>query len=254
MPAELLSTPTHAMSERTGKARILVVEDEEAIRDLICFHLDLAGYALETISDGREALAVAARRAFDVIVLDIVLPNLDGMTLCQAIRREGPNREVPILMLTARREESDKVLGLESGADDYLTKPFSFREFVARIGALLRRPRSTWRGSPTPEELKVSRLGVVVDPTRHRVTCDGAEVTLTRQEFSLLHLLLSNPGVVFSRDDLLQRIWEGHVFVTPRGVDTLVKRLRRKIETNPNQPLRLITVRGAGYKFAEGPS
>src|ERR1700730_3357775 len=254
MPFELLSTHAQTMAERTSKARILVVEDEEAIRDLICFHLDLAGYTFETVSDGKEALTIAARRGFDVVVLDVLLPNLDGMTLCQAIRREGPNREVPILMLTARREESDRVLGLENGADDYLTKRFSFRELLARIGALLRRPRSTWRASPTPEELTVSRLGVVVDPTRHRVTCDGAEVALTRQEFSLLHLLLSNAGVVFSRDDLLERMWDGHVFVTSRGVDTLVKRLRRKIETNPNQPIRLITVRGAGYKFTEGQS
>jgi DNA-binding response OmpR family regulator len=242
------------MGERSDKARILVVEDEESIRDLICFHLDLAGYAYETVSDGKEALSVAVRQPFDVVVLDVLLPNLDGMTLCQAIRREGPNREVPILMLTARREESDKVLGLESGADDYLTKPFSFREFLARIGALLRRPRSTWRATQTPEQLRVSLLGVVVDPTRHRVTCDGVEVALTPQEFSLLHLLISNPGVVFSRDDLLKRIWEGHVFVTARGVDTLVKRLRRKVERRPNEPIRLITVRGAGYKFAEAES
>jgi DNA-binding response OmpR family regulator len=240
------------MGEPTGGTRILVVEDEESIRDLICFHLDLAGYTFETASDGREALGVAMRQAFDVVVLDVVLPNLDGMTLCQAIRRDGPNREVPILMLTARREESDKVLGLESGADDYLTKPFSFREFLARINALLRRPRSTWRASRTAEQVALSLLGVVIDPTRHRVTCDGVEVALTPQEFNLLHLLMSHPGFVFSREDLLKRVWEGHVFVTSRGVDTLVKRLRRKIEKNPNQPTRLTTVRGAGYKFAEG--
>ncbi len=218
----------------------------------MCFHLDLAGYVYETATDGKEALAMATGEAFDVVVLDVVLPNLDGMTLCQAIRREGPNREVPILMLTARREESDKVLGLESGADDYLTKPFSFREFLARISALLRRPRSTWRASPRDDRNStVSLLGIVIDSVRHRVTCNGSDVWLTPQEFALLHLLMSNPGVVFSRDDLLARIWAGHVFVTSRGVDTLVKRVRRKVEANPNQPMRIITVRGAGYKFAE---
>jgi two-component system, OmpR family, alkaline phosphatase synthesis response regulator PhoP len=243
------------MAEGTNKPRVLVVEDEESIRDLVCFHLDLAGYAFETAADGKEALGIATTEPFDVVVLDVVLPNLDGMTLCQAIRREGPNREVPILMLTARREESDKVLGLESGADDYLTKPFSFREFLARISALLRRPRSTWRTSlPRDERTIVSLLGIVIDSVRHRVTCDGSDVWLTPQEFALLHLLMSHPGVVFSRDDLLARIWAGHVFVTARGVDTLVKRVRRKVEPNPNQPIRIVTVRGSGYKFAEAES
>ena len=139
--------------------------------------------------------------------------------------------------------------GTRGGADDYLTKPFSFREFLARIATLLRRPRSTWRsGAQAP----VSLLGVVVDQARHRVTCDGRDVGLTPQEFNLLYLLISHPGVVFSRDALLARIWEGHVFNTPRGVDTLVKRLQED-KTHPNQPVRLITC-GAGYKFAESAS
>jgi two-component system OmpR family response regulator/two-component system alkaline phosphatase synthesis response regulator PhoP len=187
------------------------------------------------------------------MVLDLVLPALDGITLCQAIRRSGPNREVPILMLTARREESDKIVGLESGADDYVTKPFSIREFLARINALMRRPRSTWRAaSPSADEAPaVSVLGVTIDPTRRRVTRDGRLVSLTPQEFSLLYLLASNAGIVFTREELLSRIWNNGVFVTDRGVDTLVKRVRRKIETDPKRPTRIITVRGAGYKFGE---
>ncbi|HEY1911699.1 MAG TPA: response regulator transcription factor [Vicinamibacterales bacterium] len=240
------------MTEPSDRARVLVVEDEESIRELICFHLDLAGHAYDSVSDGKAALAVAVSQPFDVVVLDVVLPGVDGITLCQAIRRGGPNREVPILMLSARRGEADRVLGLESGADDYLTKPFSFREFLARISALLRRPRSTWRAlSEAGRSPSVSLLGIVVDPTRHSVTCDGKQVWLTPQEFNLLHLLMSNAGVVYSRDDLLARIWQGRVYVTARGVDTLVKRLRRKIEKNPDQPTRIVTVRGSGYKFAE---
>ena len=164
MLARRLTTRGPDVGERSDKPRVLVVEDEESIRDLVCFHLDLAGYVYETATDGKEALTIATSEPFDVVVLDVVLPNLDGMTLCQAIRREGPNREVPILMLTARREESDKVLGLESGADDYLTKPFSFREFLARISALLRRPRSTWR--PSPRDDRAHRLA---PRDRHRL-------------------------------------------------------------------------------------
>ena len=241
------------MPDSVSRSRVLVVEDEEAIRELVCFHLDLAGYECTTAVDGRAALEIATERPFDLIMLDVVLPSIDGVTLCQAIRRAGTNREVPILMLTARREESDKVVGLESGADDYVTKPFSIRELLARIKALMRRPRSTWRVAATGTgEPVVSALGVTIDPTRRRVTRDGRAVSLTPQEFNLLYLLASNPGIVFSRDELLTRIWDNGVFVTDRGVDTLVRRLRQKVESNPSCPTRIITVRGAGYKFGEG--
>ena len=229
-----------------------MVEDEEAIRDLMCFHLDLAGFDVVPVADGKEGLQLGTSQSFDIVVLDVTLPTLDGVTLCQAIRREGPNREVPILMVTARREESDKILGLETGADDYLTKPFGIREFLARTHALMRRPRSTWRArAAAAEPSRVSLLGVTVDPTRHRVVCDDRIVRLTPQEFNLLYLLASNAGIVFSREQLLTRVWHNDVFVTERGVDTLVKRLRRKIEKDPSRPTRIITVWGAGYKFGE---
>ena len=156
-------------------------------------------------------------------------------------------------MLTARADEADRVIGLESGADDYLTKPFGVRELLARLKALLRRPRSTWRSATGPREhAVVSHLGVTVDPTRRRVTVDGRVVALTPHEFNLLYLLASHPGVVFERDDILARVWKGDVFVTARGVDALVKRLRRKIEADPSQPVRVLTAWGTGYKFGEG--
>jgi DNA-binding response OmpR family regulator len=243
------------MTPDDSRSRVLIVEDEEAIRDLVGFHLDLTGYDCTSVADGRDALHLAVQRPFDVIVLDLGLPSLDGVTLCRTIRQEGVNRDVPILMLTARREEGDKVLGLESGADDYLTKPFSVREFLARVNALMRRPHSTWRAA-TPDGRRpvVSAQGVTVDPIRRLVTCDGQAVSLTPQEFTLLYVLISNPGVVFTREDLLARVWATNVYVTGRGVDALVKRLRRKVEANPSQPTRILTARGAGYKFGESTS
>jgi len=228
--------------------RVLIVEDEESIRDLVCFHLDLNGYRCVSVGDGKQALRSIAEDSFDLVVLDLNLPGLDGLSLCRAIRRDGPNQEVPILMLTARREESDKVLGLESGADDYLTKPFSVREFVARASAMLRRRRhALGQGA----RRSISSLGVSIDPGRRRVVCDGREVALTPQEFSLLHLLMSQPGIVLSREELLEKVWGSEVFVTGRGVDTLVTRLRRKVEEDPSRPKRIITARGIGYKFGE---
>jgi DNA-binding response OmpR family regulator len=245
------------MIEPTGgrRPRVLVIEDEEPIRDLVCFHLDLAGFECVTAVDGNEALRIATAEEFDLVVLDLLLPVVDGVTICRAVRRDGPNRDVPIMMLTARREEADKVLGLESGADDYLTKPFGIREFLARTSALMRRPRSTWRSDHSASAAAgarvISLLGVTIDPARRRVVCDGTLVSLTPQEFSLLYVLASHPGIVFSREDLLARVWQQEVFVTERGVDTLVKRLRRKIERDAAQPQRVMTVWGAGYKFGE---
>jgi DNA-binding response OmpR family regulator len=240
------------MVQPRPRSHALLVEDEEAIRDLVGFHLDLAGFDYTAVPDGHDALRLAREREFDVIILDVVLPRVDGITLCQAIRRDGPNREVPILMLTARREEADKVVGLESGADDYLTKPFGVRELLARLKALMRRPRSSWRAEPfTRAQPVVSLLGLTIDPTRRRVVCDNRVISLTPQEFTLLYLLASNPGIVFDREELIGRVWDHDIFVTSRGVDTLVKRLRRKVERDPSQPARIITVWGSGYKFGE---
>jgi DNA-binding response OmpR family regulator len=206
----------------------------------------------EAIGDGQEALARAGKEGFDLIILDLMLPGVDGVSICRAIRRDGPNQDVPVLMLTARREESDKVLGLESGADDYLAKPFGIRELVARVRALLRRPRRSQlqaeaAGSDRPIELH----GIAIDPARRRVRVRGEDAALTAQEFRLLFELATHPGIVFSREALLSRVWPDHTYVTPRSVDTLVKRLRRRVEVEPAEPALVLTIWGSGYKFAD---
>ena len=237
----------------SSRSAVLLVEDDEPIRELIEFHLGLAGLDCTGVVDGKEALRMGGLRPFDLILLDLSVPSVDGLTLCRSFRREGPNREVPILILTARREEADKILGLDSGADDYVTKPFAVRELLARINALLRRPRSTWRVQPSPADdvAPITQLGVTIDPARRRVVCDGQIVVLTPHEFNLLLLLASRPGIVFSREALHRSVWPEDVNVTLRGVDTLVKRLRRKVERDASEPERVITVWGAGYKFGD---
>jgi two-component system, OmpR family, response regulator len=183
-----------------------------------------------------------------------MLPGVDGISICRAVRREGPNQDVPILMLTARREESDKVLGLESGADDYLAKPFGIRELVARARALLRRPRRSQlqaEAAAVSSEKPIDVHGLHIDPARRRVRVDGDDVDLTAQEFRLLHVLTTHPGIVFSREALLTRVWPDHTYVTERSVDSLVKRLRRRIEKDPADPRIIMTVWGSGYKCAD---
>jgi DNA-binding response OmpR family regulator len=233
--------------------RVLVVEDEPNIRELVCLHLRHEGYTCEAAADGREALSKAQGEAYDLLVLDLMLPGLDGLSLCRAVRNGRINSDVPILMLTAKGEEADKVVGLESGADDYLTKPFGVRELVARARALLRRPRRSGPAAATqtqPDDVLKVR-GIDIDLPRRKVQAEGREVELTDQEFRLLHLLATHPGIVFSREALLSRIWRGDTFVTVRSVDTLVKRLRRRIEPDQAHPRFLMTVWGVGYKFAD---
>ncbi len=231
-------------------SRVLVVEDEKNIRDLVCLHLGLEGYECVPVADGKEAMALASEKPFDLIVLDLMLPGVDGVTITRALRRHGPNRDVPILMLTARREESDKVMGLDSGADDYLTKPFGVRELVARAAAMLRRARGPLVAAQG-ESRPIDAHSVELDPARRGVRVRGSTVDVTRQEFNLLYLLASNPGIVFTRERLLSKVWQEQSFVTGRSVDTLVKRLRKKIEIDPADPKLIITVWGDGYKFAD---
>ncbi len=243
---------------------VLIVEDDVHIRDLIALHLGLEGLQTSAVGDGREALDRVTTEAFDLVLLDLMLPGIDGISICRALRRSGPNQDAPVLMLTARREESDKVLGLESGADDYLAKPFGVRELVARVRALLRRPRASQIAaavaataaagageSVAAAERPVNVHGIEIDPARRRVRVRGEEVELTAQEFRLLHLLASHPGIVFSREALLSRVWPDHTYVTPRSVDTLVKRLRRRVEVEPAEPTLVLTIWGSGYKFAD---
>lgn len=235
-------------------ARVLVVEDDAHIRDLIVLHLGLEGLETEAIGDGTKALARANEGPFDLIVLDLMLPGTDGLSICRAIRRGGPNQDAPILMLTARREEDDKVIGLESGADDYLAKPFGIRELVARVRALLRRPRRSQLpadGAAGNAGRPIEIHGLEIDPARRRVTVHGEPVELTAQEFRLLLVLATHPGIVFSREALLSRVWPDHTHVTERSVDSLVKRLRRRIEKNPAEPDVILTVWGSGYKCSD---
>jgi DNA-binding response OmpR family regulator len=233
--------------------RALVVEDERHIRDLVALHLDLDGWQTVTVGDGEAALRLAREQSFDLIVLDVMLPGLDGLTVLKALRRDALASEVPVLLLTARRDETDKVLGLETGADDYLTKPFGVRELVARARALTRRGRHAARDDGAVAEAgRVVRLGpVTLDPARRRVSVGDDVVEFTGREFDLLYLLASHPGIVFSRDALLSRVWKGDTFVTDRNVDTLVKRIRRKIERDPAEPALVLTVWGTGYKAAD---
>jgi DNA-binding response OmpR family regulator len=243
-------------TELAEPVHVLVVEDEAHIRELVCLHLELEGYTCIPVADGRGALRIAGERRLDLIVLDLMVPGLDGLTVCRAIRREGVNRDVPILILTARREESDKVLGLESGADDYLAKPFGVRELVARVHALLRRARRGAEGDAAAEHAEESHALVVVhqieiDPAKRRAHIRGRDVELTNQEFNLLQLFAEHPGIVFSREALLAKIWKGDTYVTERSVDTLVKRLRHKIEADPANPALILTQWGVGYKLAD---
>jgi two-component system OmpR family response regulator/two-component system alkaline phosphatase synthesis response regulator PhoP len=232
--------------------RVLVVEDEPNIRELVCLHLGLEGYDCAGVGDGPEALRRTEDERFDLVVLDVMIPGVDGLSVCRAVRKGRVNHDVPILMLTARRDEADKVVGLESGADDYLTKPFGVRELVARARALLRRPRQAAAAGDENNATTPLRVhDVEIDPARRRVRVDGRDVELTDQEFRLLHLLAAHAGIVFSREALLAKIWRGDTFVTVRSVDTLVKRLRRRIEPDPANPRYLLTVWGVGYKFAD---
>jgi len=237
-------------SDRLARLSVLVVEDEANIRELVCLHLGLEHFDCVQAAAGDGGLKLARERRFDLVILDLMLPGLDGVTVCRAIRKDSKNTDVPILMLTARREESDKVVGLDSGADDYLTKPFGVRELMARVRALLR------RGRPGPEApgdagRPVAYKNIEIDPARRRVLVGGREVELTTNEFQLLYVLLTSAGIVFSRDALLHKVWKDEAFVTVRSVDTLIKRLRKKIEADPADPSVILTVWGAGYKAAD---
>lgn len=231
-----------------SKPRVLIVEDEPPVRELVRLHLELAGFAIEESAEGRAALRRMRETAFDLLILDVMLPGLDGVSLCRAVRTEGPNLETPILMLTARDAESDKVLGLESGADDYLTKPFGVRELVARVGAIMRRhKRVSSRAAPA----RTSSAQVQLDPDRREAVVRGQPVELTRQEFDLLYQLARRPGIVYSRTALLQNVWSDDTYVTERTVDTVISRLRRKIERDSQDPELILTAWGVGYKFVD---
>ena len=244
-----MDSPTQSPGLRAP--RVLVVEDERSIRELVSDQLRRAGYDCRSVGDGREGLQLLLEEPFDVVVLDLMLPHVDGMTICRTVRRQGVNRDSPILMLTARLTESDKVLGLQSGADDYVTKPFGVLELTARIAALTRRVNRTHAQVSAPTRHAVASHGVELDPIRHTVRVRGRDVAITPHEFELLYQLASQPGVVLSRKELLAAVWRGQAFVTDRSIDTLVRHLRCKVEQVPATPRLILTVWGYGYKFVD---
>jgi DNA-binding response OmpR family regulator len=224
---------------------ILLVDDEDSVQKLLAYPLEREGFRVLQARDGEEALERFAAEHVDLVVLDLMLPKLDGLEVCKRLRAES---EVPIIMLTARDDELDKVLGLELGADDYITKPFSIREFRSRVRALLRRasaPRAVQDG-----EL-IKAHGLRIDPARRSVEVWGEPVQLTYVEFELLRTLASNPGRVFSRRLLLEALWGGADYREPRTIDVHVRHLREKVERDPGEPEYILTVRGVGYRFRD---
>ena len=230
---------------------ILVVEDEPALRDTLSYNLKKDGFTVEEVGDGRSALESARRLKPDLIVLDLMLPEIDGFEVCRILRKE---MITPILMLTARDDEIDRVVGLEVGADDYLTKPFSMRELMARVKAQLRRSRllreeldkSTAEGK---QQEKLTFGSLVINLTRREVTIDGEPLALKPQEYELLGFFAEHKGKMLSREFILERVWGWDFIGDSRTVDVHVRWLRQKIESDPGRPTRIVTVRGGGYRF-----
>lgn len=221
--------------------RILIIEDEESYRDALAFMLQKEGFDVASAADGVEGLAEFDKHGADLVLLDLMMPGMPGLEVCKQLRAQS---NVAIVMVTARDSEVDKVVGLELGADDYVTKPFSHRELVARIRAVLRRGQEQ---ELVPDVVEAG--GVRIDVERHQVYVDGKEVRFALREFDLLELLLRNPGRVLTRGQLIDRIWGSDYVGDTKTLDVHIKRLRSKIEHNPSKPERLITVRGLGYKY-----
>jgi DNA-binding response OmpR family regulator len=225
-------------------SRILIVEDEPSIAEVVGLYLKRAGYGVQAAADGRTAMEILESQTPDLVVLDLMIPEVDGLSLTRWLRTRS---DVPIIMLTARREEIDRISGLESGADDYMIKPFSPQELVSRVRAVLRRTR---REQEDPEsERRLSFDGIEIDPPSRTVLVRGAPVELTAREFDMLHLLARHPRQVFTREQLLERVWGGAQYIDAGTVTVHVRRLREKIESDPSSPSRLLTVWGVGYKF-----
>ena len=227
--------------------RVLVVDDEPNIREVVELYLRRDGFDVEIAADGEAALVAIERKIPDLVVLDLMMPTVDGLEVTRALRQS--DFDIPIIMLTAKSEESDRILGLELGADDYVTKPFSPKELVARVKAVLR--RASARPLVDPQAQPLNRAGLRVNPSTRQVwVSDGQEVVLTAKEFDLLWFLMSYPGQVFSRDQLLDNVWGYDFFGDASTVTVHVRRLREKIEQNPDKPRYILTVWGVGYKFA----
>ena len=226
-----------------SKEKILVVEDDDAILMLLEDDLNMEGYEVATARDGERGLSMAQEGVYDLVILDVMLPRKDGFEVCRELR--GSGAAVPILMLTAKSQEIDKVLGLELGADDYVTKPFSPRELIARVRAILR------RGKAPPQRIERYRFGdVVIDFKKFETTRNGRAIDLTAREYALLRFLIEHRDGAVSRSEILEEVWGGEVEVFPRTVDTHVANLRKKLEDDPSDPRHIVGVRSVGYRFA----
>jgi DNA-binding response OmpR family regulator len=228
--------------------RIVIIEDEPDIVQLVRYSFQKEGFHLDSFSRGKEGLEHLRRKGADLALLDIMLPDVDGFELCRRMRADEQLRDLPVIFLTAKGAEIDRVLGLEIGGDDYVVKPFSPRELLARVKAVLRR-QGRLAASAAPEVLESGDLRL--EARTQGVTVRGKAVELSTLEFKLLHFLAAHPGRIFSRDKLLDQVWGQDRFVTPRTVDVHIRRLREKIEARPDAPRNLLTVRGAGYRFAD---
>jgi two-component system response regulator RegX3 len=223
-------------------SRILLVEDEPAIAEAVAYALKDAGFEVDAVGDGGEALEASRRLDYDLMILDLLLPGMSGLNVCRTVRAES---DLPILMLTARETELDRVVGLETGADDYVTKPFSIAELVSRVRALLRR-----RALDLSRNSGVRTVGSLrLDVNHHAATIEDRPLQLTPSEFRLLSLLATEPGRVFTREELVRHLWQSDFLGDRRAIDVHISNLRRKLEPNPRQPRRLVTVRGSGYKL-----
>lgn len=226
--------------------KILIVDDEEHIQELIKFNLENNGYKVICASNGMEALKLVRSEKPNLVLLDVMLPGIDGYDVCKEIRRDNNISNMPIIMITAKSEELDKILGLELGADDYMTKPFSVRELLARVKAVLRRT------SIQSVDMSYKFDNIIVDFEKHEVVKDGKRVDLTLKEFEVLELLIKNKGRVITREFLLDKVWGYEYIGETRTVDVHIRHLRQKIETDDKCPKYIETIRGVGYRFNVG--
>jgi phosphate regulon transcriptional regulator PhoB len=222
--------------------KILVVDDEQPIVEAVAYSLKKDGFTVLTATDAEQCLELVRSESPDLVILDVMLPSASGFDICRILRKQG---SIPIIMLTARADETDRVVGLELGADDYVIKPFNMRELMARVKSVLR--RTSAQDASGSSVLQSGNL--IIDPARYEVTIDGKPLSLSPKEFELLRFFVTHPGQVFSRAVLLDRVWGAEAYVEERTVDVHVRWLREKIEMQPSQPTRLLTVRGVGYKF-----
>jgi DNA-binding response OmpR family regulator len=247
-----MPTQTQTLAAKGGtpkqsvkRERILVIEDEADIVDLLRFNLKKEGYEVDTAADGERGIDLARSKAYDLVLLDLMLPGIDGLEVCRRLRSEARTEHVPVIMVTSKSEETDVLVGLSLGADDYVSKPFSIKELLARVKVVLRRSRA---GEPARADRRpVSRAGIEVDPVRHTVSVDGEAAAFTLAEFRLLYFLMRNEGRVFTRSELLPHVVGDGVIVVDRNIDVHIRNVRKKLgDARMNH---IVTVRGVGYKF-----